>query len=78
VTAELIHAHEPRFIDMVSRLHDSRLRSELDDIQNLKTSIQREARQKANAILHQIGGKHEEEPEVTNVFHRTLMVADQS
>ena len=76
-TADLITLHLARFIDMISKLHDSRMRSELDDIKNLKISIQREARQKANAILKQLQEKPSDDIMVTNVFHRMLMVSDQ-
>jgi hypothetical protein len=76
VTADLIMANMARFADMISKLHDSRLRSELDDLKTLKISIQNDIRQKSNAMLRQLQGKPNEDIMVTNVFHRTMIVDD--
>lgn len=77
LTADLIMANMARFADMIAKLHDSRMRSELDDLKTLKNSIQNEIRQKSNAMLRQLqGGKGSEDILVTNVFHRTMIVDD--
>ncbi len=75
-TAHVVEGHQQRFVDLVSKLHDSRMRSELDDIKLVKSSIQAELKQKANDLLHRLPGEHEEELMITNVFHRTMVVDD--
>lgn len=75
-TADLINMHKIRFEDMIIKLHDSRTRDELDDVLALKTSIQRQARQKANDLLQRLGAPPEE-MQVTDVFHNLFMVQDQ-
>lgn len=75
-TADLINLHKIRFEDMIIKLHDSRTRDELDDVLALKTSIQRQAKQKANDLLQRLGAPPEE-MQVTDVFHNLFMVQDQ-
>ena len=75
-TADLINMHKIRFEDMIIKLHDSRTRDELDDVLALKTSIQRQAKQKSNDLLQRLGAP-EGEMQVTEVFHNLFMVQDQ-
>lgn len=75
-TANLINMHKIRFEDMLIKLHDSRTRDELDDVLALKTSIQRQAKQKANDLLQRLGAPPDE-MQVTEVFHNLFMVQDQ-
>lgn len=74
-TANLINTHKIRFEDMIIKLHDSRTRDELDDVLALKTSIQRQAKQKANDLLLRLGASSD--MQVTEVFHNLFMVQDQ-
>ena len=74
-TAILVNAHRARFVDMINKLHDSRTRSELDDVLIIKESIQRQILQKANGILERMP----ETPtdfRITSVFHHTFVVQD--
>lgn len=76
LTADLIAAHMARFVDMVATLHESRLRSELNDMRTFKKGIQSQIRQKANDILRQVQAAPSEDIMVTNVYHRVIHVED--
>lgn len=75
-TADLISAYLPRFVDRINKLHDSRTRTELDDVLILKESIQRQALQKCNDILKRLQSTPDPEIRVTAVFHHTFAVQD--
>jgi len=75
-TATLVEAHRARFVDMINKLHDSRTRSELDDVLLIKQSIQQQALQKANAILMRLPETPIDDPRITAVFHHTFVVQD--
>lgn len=76
-TADLIELHRVRFKDMISKLHDSRTRAELDDVLLLKESIQKQAKQKCNDLLKRLMGDANPEMRITAVFHSTFAVQDQ-
>lgn len=78
ITANIIDLHRPRFEDMLIKLHDSRTRDELDDVLALKSSIQRQAEQRANDLLDRLLHESAAEHRVTDVFHNLFMVQDQS
>jgi len=75
-TAVLVEMHRARFVDMISKLHDSRTRAELDDVYLIKQSIQRQILQKANDILVRVQEEPSESIRVTAVFHHTFVVQD--
>lgn len=77
VTFDTIVKHRIRFEDMLIKLHDSRTRAELDDTLALKTSIQRQARQKANDLLRRVQAKPDPENQITGVFHNLFAVQEQ-
>lgn len=76
ITADVVDAYRPRFIDMIGKLHDSRTRAELDDVLSLKESIQRQALQKCNAMLKSMQETPDPEIRITAVFHHTFAVQD--
>lgn len=77
LTADLINAHLPRFVDMINKLHSSLTRDELDDTLLITESIQRQALQKANDILRKIQGEAgSPEIRVTAVSHQMFAVED--
>lgn len=75
-TAELVNRHQARFVDMINKLHDSRTRSELDDVLLIKESIQRQALQKANEILMRLQDTSADTVRITSVLHHTFVVQD--
>lgn len=75
-TAVLVRMHQARFVDMINKLHDSRTRSELDDVLVMKESIQRQALQKSNDILMRLQDKPDDIIRVTSVLHHTFVVQD--
>lgn len=75
-TADLIAAYQPRFTDMIIKLHSSKTRAELDDSLAAMESIQRQALQKANAILQRVQEEPDETIEVTAVLHSVFTVQD--
>lgn len=76
-TFDVIAMHRIRFEDMLIKLHDSRTRVELDDTLALKTSIQRQAKQKANDLLQRLQAKPNPENRITGVFHNLFAVQEQ-
>lgn len=77
MTADLVKAHMPRFVDMINKLHSSITRDELDDTLLITESIQRQALQKANDILERIQGEPvNPEIRVTAVSHQMFAVED--
>ena len=77
LTADIINAHLPRFVDMINKLHSSLTREELDDTLLITESIQRQALQKANDILRKIQGEMvNPEVRVTAVSHQMFAVED--
>ena len=76
MTADVVEAYLPRFVDMIGKLHDSRTRSELDDVLSLKESIQRQALQKCNAMLKKMQDDPDPAIRITAVFHHTFAVQD--
>lgn len=75
-TQSLIEQHRARFLDTINKLHDSRTRSELDDVLLIKESIQRQALQKSNDILQRVQADPDETIRITAVFHHTFVVQD--
>lgn len=75
-TAALVEGHKARFNDMVTQLHSFRTREELND-PLVKESIQRQARQKANAILARLQDRPDPNIRITAVFHDRFAVQDQ-
>ncbi len=75
-TAAIVRMHQARFVDMINKLHDSRTRSELDDVFVIKDSIQRQALQKANDILMRVQEKPDDIIRIVSVFHHTFVVQD--
>ena len=75
-TAALVRLHQARFVDMINKLHDSRTRSELDDVLLIKESIQRQALQKSNGILMRLQEKPADILRITSVLHHTFVVQD--
>ena len=80
-THDLINKYKTRFVDMISKLHDSRTRAEVDDILMFKEGVQRQALQRSNDILRKIipedvKEKDRAEYRVTAVLHEKCMVAD--
>lgn len=78
-TLTMVETHKARFTDMLNKLHGSRTREEVDDIVAFQESVQRQAKQKANAMLTELDQNSEmaEGPfVVTAVFHTQCMVAE--
>ncbi len=76
-TFALVDMHKSRFEDMITKLHDSRTRDELDDVLQLKNSIQRQAVQKSNDLIKRLQlGEPNPEIRITAVFHNTLAVQE--
>ncbi len=76
-TAALVTKHQARFRDMINKRHDSRTRSELDDVLLIKKSIQKQIKQKANDMLKQMQEEPADNIRITAVFHHTFTVQDQ-
>lgn len=76
-TVALVEIHHARFVDTISKRHDSRTRSELDDVLQIKTSIQRQLLQELNDILERVQEEPDEAIAITAVFHHTFAVQDQ-
>ena len=75
-TALLVQTHLARFVDIISKLHDSRTRSELDDTLLMKESIQRQAVQKSNDLLRRLQEKPRDDIKITAVLHQKFAVQD--
>jgi len=75
-TADLVNLFQPRFADMLNSLHGSKTRSELDDGERLKESIKKQALQKCNDLLRQLGGG--DDLRVTAVLYSNFAVSDPS
>ncbi len=75
-TAAVISRHQPRFRDMLTQLHSFRTREELNDPQ-VKESIQRMARDRANELLQRLPADPAKDLRVTDVFHERFAIQDQ-
>lgn len=75
-TANLVGVHRARFVDIINKLHDSRTRSELDDVLLIKESIQRQAKQKLNHLLRRLQAEPADNIRITSVLHHTFAVQD--
>jgi len=76
-TADLVIAHQPRFYDILVKLHTSLGREELNDSRSIMDSIQRQALQQCNGALVMILGKEDPDYRITDVFHENFSVQDQ-